>query len=60
MSVFAKLTWPTGATEIVPFPGILYALKDYMSECHVGDEWKVEFVEMTEAEYEALPEFMGP
>jgi hypothetical protein len=29
-------------------------------ECDgIGDHWKIEIIQMTEAEYDALPEFVG-
>ena len=55
-----KLTWPTGAHEITDFDGLAYVIRDYMADSGIGDEWKIEIVEMEQEAFDNLPEFMGP
>ncbi len=56
----AKIVWPTGAIEITDFEGVQYVVKDYLNDSSVGEEWKIEIVEMEQDEFDKLPEFMGP
>lgn len=55
-----KLTWPTGAVEITDFDGLALAIKEYMADSGIGDEWGIEIVEMEQEAFDNLPEFMGP
>ena len=58
---FGKLTWPTEATHMFPIDNRgCYGLSDCIVDSEVGEVWKIEIVEMTQEEYDALPEFMGP
>jgi len=36
------------------------AIMLWLDECEVGDAFFIEVLEMTETEYNALPEYMGP
>ena len=63
--VFVRLTWPTGAKAITTLAGLAYALPDYLSDemagyNHEDENWAFEVIEMTQEEYDALPEFAGP
>ena len=36
------------------------AIMLWLDECEVGDKFEIEVLEMSEEEYEALPEYAGP
>lgn len=58
--LYIKVTWPTGASHIEEVSVFVKNLDAYLTEWEVGDHWEFDVVEMTEEEYAALPEFMGP
>ena len=60
MKKFIKVTWPTDAVLVCPADDFARDADYYFSESEVGEIWKIEIVEMTQKEYEALPEFDGP
>lgn len=60
MKKYIKLTWPTDAVLVSPINDFVRDLSDYFLESEIGEVWKIEIAEMTQEEYEALPEFDGP
>jgi hypothetical protein len=57
---FAKITWPTGAIEVVPLDAVGCVFDGFFPDAAVGELWLVEVIEMNEMEFQALPEFDGP
>lgn len=60
MNKFLRLTWPTGAVQIVPQEALAPTFDYYLKDGEVGEVWELEVIEMTQEEYDALPEFTGP
>jgi hypothetical protein len=55
-----QIEWPTGAKEACALSTFLLSAADYFDGSEPGDEWHLTIVEMEQAAYDALPEFMGP
>lgn len=56
---YAKITLHGGASYVQPLDQVVAALLADLDGAGVGTKWTIELVEMTRAEYEALPEFQG-
>lgn len=56
--LFVKITLLGGGTYTQPI-GDLGPLFEELNEYAIGTKWLLELVEMTRAEYDALPEFEG-
>ena len=54
-SKYAKIR-PVGLNPVVVY---IEDVKEYLENSEVGDKWEIEIVEMTDGEYESLPEFKG-
>ena len=55
---FVSIKLHRGNTFTQPI-GDLTPLKEELAEAAIGEKWTLTLVEMTQAEYDALPEFVG-
>lgn len=56
--VFAKVTLRGGGSYVQPMDE-LGVLIDEIKEGSVGEHWDVDLIEMSQEDYEKLPEFQG-
>ena len=55
---FVNIRLHSGSNYTQPISS-LTPLEDELAEATIGEKWTLTLVEMTQAEYDALPEFVG-